>query len=131
MILTLIRDRTPKDHTAGEIFYNGHSLCYTCEDLVRVEKIKGKTAIPNGKYRVVLTMSNRFKKILPLLLDVPNYEGVRIHSGNTAEDTEGCILVGLEKTPTGVGRSRDAMALVMPLIAGAIKRGERVDLEII
>jgi hypothetical protein len=76
-------------------------------------------------------MSNRFKKILPLLLDVPNFEGVRIHSGNTAEDTEGCILVGLEQTSDGVGRSRDAMAVIMPLIADAIKRGERVELEII
>lgn len=131
MFLTLVRDRTPKDHTAGEIFYKGHQLCYSCEDLVRIEKIKGKTAIPNGTYEVIITMSNRFKKPLPLLLNVPNFEGVRIHSGNTAEDTEGCILVGLERTKTGVGKSRDAMNLIMPLIAGAIKRGEKVWLEIV
>lgn len=131
MRFTQVRDRTPKDHTAGEVFYLGHHVCYTCEDLVRVEKIKGITAIPSGTYRVVLTMSNRFKKILPLLLDVPNFEGVRIHSGNTAEDTEGCILLGLEQTPTGVGRSRDAMAVIMPLMAAASKRGEVIEWEII
>lgn len=131
MFLTLVRDRTPKNHTAGEMFYKGHQLCYTCEDLVRIEKIKGITAIPNGTYKVIITYSNRFKKPLPLLLDVPNFTGVRIHAGNTAEDTEGCILVGLEQTPTGVGRSRDAMNLIMPLIDGALKRGEEVELEII
>lgn len=91
MRLTLIRDKPKIDHTPGEIFYEGKHIFYTCEDLVREKKIPGKTAIPFGVYKLVLTKSNRFKKILPLLLNVPNFEGVRIHGGNIAE-TETLVL---------------------------------------
>lgn len=82
------------DYTIGHLYIEGQYYCDTLEDAVRPEKIQGKTNIPEGTYKVVMTMSNRFKKIMPLLLDVPNYAGVRIHSGNTAKDTEGCILLG-------------------------------------
>jgi hypothetical protein len=80
--------------TIGSLSIDGVFFCHTLEDPVRDEKIYGKTAIPTGTYKVVITMSPRFKRELPLLLDVPNYQGVRIHPGNTADDTEGCILVG-------------------------------------
>lgn len=114
--LVLKRDIFTDEFTLGKITVDGVHFCYTVEDMVRTEKVAGKTAIPFGKYKILVTLSARFKKMLPLLLDVPNFTGVRIHSGNTAADSEGCILVGLGRTDTGVSRSRDAMASLMKLL---------------
>jgi hypothetical protein len=120
-----------KDYTAGSLFIDNIFECYTLEDTVRNVKIAGETAIPYGAYEVIITYSNRFKKSLPLLLNVPNFEGVRIHAGNTVENTEGCILVGLDNGSDGfLGDSRSAMARIMPIIEDAIKSGENVMLEI-
>jgi len=82
--------------TIGELFLEGDVLrqCYTLEDAVRDIKIQGETAIPEGKYEVILNYSDRFKRIMPRLLNVPNYRGILIHSGNNPDQTEGCILVG-------------------------------------
>ena len=77
----------------GDFFIDGEFFCYSLEDEIRFEKVYGKTAIPDGRYKVVLTMSNRFKRIMPLLLNVPNFEGVRLHGGNTAENSHGCPLI--------------------------------------
>ena len=77
------------------------------------QKIAGKTAIPSGMYRVKKTFSPRFKKILPEILEVEGFSGVRIHAGNTAKDTEGCLLLGLNKTKGAVINSQDAMAFFM------------------
>ena len=130
MIITLER-KEYKSYTAGSLFIDDIFECYTLEDTVRDVKIAGKTAIPIGTYEVIITYSNRFKKPLPLLLNVPNFEGVRIHSGNTVENTEGCILVGLDNGNDGfLGNSRAAMARIMPAIEDAIKSGEKVMLEI-
>jgi len=114
--LLLERDELTEDFTLGHITVEGVHFCYTVEDTVRDKKIPGKTAIPYGTYKIIVTLSPRFKRILPLLLDVPNFTGVRIHAGNTAADTEGCILVGLGRTDTGVSRSRDAMGAIMKLL---------------
>lgn len=86
-------------YTIGKLYVNGQYFCDTLEDCYRGDhldktKIKGKTAIPRGTYRGIFNYSPKFKKYLPLLMDVPYFTGIRIHSGNTAEDTEGCILVG-------------------------------------
>lgn len=88
------------DSTIGTLSYDGQE-CYSLEDCVREEdapveewKIPGQTAIPAGRYQVIRTMSNRFKTVLPLLLDVEGFAGIRIHPGNTSADTEGCILLG-------------------------------------
>jgi len=94
--------------TIGELSVNGQFECYTLEDKVRPVKIKGETAIPAGRYEVIINYSQRFDRLLPLLLSVPNFEGVRIHPGNTAADTEGCILVGVTKEQEFIGQSRVA-----------------------
>lgn len=112
--------------TIGEISVNGKFTCFCVEDIERDIKVAGKTAIPKGKYKIIITMSNRFKKPLPLLLDVPNYEGVRIHSGNTALDTEGCILPGLTRSVDFVGKSREACAILFKLIKTALDKKEEV-----
>jgi hypothetical protein len=94
--------------TIGELLIDGIFQCYTLEDVERPVKIKNETAIPKGTYKVIINQSNRFKRLLPLLLNVPNYEGVRIHSGNTNHDTEGCILVGQTRGDNYIGQSRKA-----------------------
>ena len=97
--------------TLGEIQYNGDHFCYTVEDQVRpadAPKVPGKTAIPAGTYKVVLNWSPHFKRIMPLLLNVPNFSGIRIHSGYDADDTEGCIIVGYNLGSSYVLNSRTA-----------------------
>ena len=121
-----------KDYTIGKLYINGQYLCDTLEDVVRPieEKVYGKTAIPEGTYTIVLTMSNRFKKILPLLLQVPKFEGVRIHSGNTAADTEGCILVGKNKEKGKVLESRAVFAQLMKRLE-SVENKETITIELV
>ena len=116
MKMTLKRIFKGNQYTIGKLYIDGEYFCDTLEDAVRPEKIKNETAIPAGTYDVILNMSNRFKKILPLLLKVPNYEGVRIHSGNTKEDTSGCILVGENKVKGQVINSKQKMNELMKLL---------------
>jgi len=105
--------------TIGRLYIDGVFQCYTLEDVVRAEKIHGHTAIPAGEYDVIITMSSRFKKLLPLLLNVPNFEGVRIHAGNTDADTEGCILVGESAGRYSVSSSRAAFDKLFSLMQKA------------
>lgn len=108
--LLLLRDRSTARSTPGRLYLNGVLECHTLEDVVRAPGVKvyGETAIPAGSYQVLLTMSPRFKRVLPLLLKVPNFEGIRIHPGNTDKDTDGCILVGDAPSVDFLGQSRVA-----------------------
>jgi hypothetical protein len=108
MVITVKRLYKTENSTIGEMLIDGVFECFTLEDRERPVKIKGETAIPKGTYRVIINESNRFKRLLPLLIDVPNFEGVRIHSGNSNHDTEGCILVGQTRNKNYIGQSRKA-----------------------
>lgn len=108
MQLTVKRLYKSENSVIGELLIDGVFECFTLEDAERPIKIKGETAIPVGTYRVIINQSNRFKRLLPLLLNVPTFEGVRIHSGNSNHDTEGCILVGQTRNKNYIGQSRKA-----------------------
>ena len=108
MQITIKRLHKTDTSTIGELLIDGIFECYTLEDIERPVKIKAETAIPKGTYKVIINMSNRFKRLMPLLLNVPNFEGVRIHAGNTNHDTEGCILVGRTRSKDFIGQSRKA-----------------------
>ena len=94
MQLVLERNASDIEATIGKLYIDGIFFCYTLEDVQRDVKIQNETAIPTGTYKVLITMSPKFKRLLPLLVDVPGFDGIRIHPGNTAKDTDGCILVG-------------------------------------
>lgn len=109
MELLLKREKSSVQSAQGSLSVDGTFECFSLEDPVRDKKIFGQTAIPAGRYHVDLTWSNHFGKILPLIEHVPNFDGVRIHSGNTAANTEGCILVGRIRGKDCVSESRLAM----------------------
>lgn len=135
MLLKLKRRGFSATSTEGDLFIDGVLACHTIEDVVRDgPKVPGKTAIPAGRYKVSVTYSNRFKKDLPLVHDVPGFEGIRIHSGNTSEDTEGCIIVGAKQTSLTddfVGESRKAMAALLVRLKLAQARGEDIHIVIV
>jgi len=118
----------------GRLSVDGQPQCFTLEDkdrglkstddlsLIKKLKVFSKTAIPTGRYQVVINFSNRFKTYLPLLLEVPGYAGVRIHPGNTAENTEGCILPGESHSKDFVSTSRKAFTSLMAKMKAAEKK---------
>ena len=95
MLIEVKRDICKENFTLGKMFIDNEFYAYTLEDSVRKpgQKVPGKTAIPAGSYKVTVTYSPHFKKMLPLINDVPEFDGIRIHGGNSAADTNGCILV--------------------------------------
>jgi hypothetical protein len=128
MILTLKRFEYGPNYTIGRLYSGDTYLCYVLEDKCReVEgrpvsewKVQNETAIPRGTYRVVVDFSLHFNKELPHILDVPGYTGVRIHTGNSDKDTDGCLLVGTGWSGTDwVNGSKDAFDKVFPLIKEA------------
>lgn len=130
MELKLVRETYSKDSTIGKLYINGVFHCYTLEDMVRPVKIQNVTAIPKGKYEVIINFSNRFKQLMPLLLNVPNYDGVRIHWGNYSKDTEGCILVGSTKGVDFIGNSRQQYAKLLSILKSVISK-EKIFIEIV
>ena len=138
MKLTLHRHASRGGATVGTLAVDGVPLCFTLEDVVREQpgqpvaawKVQDMTAIPRGTYPVTITYSPHFGDFMPLLVGVVGFVGVRIHPGNTADDTEGCILVGLLEADHSIGRSRDAFAVVGRMIGDAVARREAVTIEI-
>jgi len=128
MELSVVRFMCGAECTLGQLLVNGEHECWTLEDVVRPngEKVFGETAIPYGRYRVVVTHSSRFQRDLPLVCDVPNFSGIRIHPGNLATQTEGCLLVGRGHTGNSVTESRLAFDALFPKIRDAIDKGEEV-----
>ena len=140
MQLVLKRRVSQGDATVGDLYINGQHACYTLEDLVReipgvpVDqwKVKGATAIPAGIYRVALEASPKYGPDTLTVQNVPGYQYIRMHAGNTSVDTEGCILLGLQATDSALvgGSSRPAVALVRSQVIAARKLGESVTIEI-
>lgn len=129
MKLTLKRIAFGDTYTIGKLYDDNQFICYTLEDKVRevagepVElwKKQNETAIPVGVYPVTITMSTRFRTRLPLLLNVPGFTGIRIHTGNSSKDTEGCILVGStwDGKSGWIGSSKVAFSILLPMIEQA------------
>ena len=140
MKLTLKRIALRSTYTIGRLYVDGNYFCDTLEDTVRdlnkngkfdngEKKVYAKTAIPYGTYEIKWTYSPRFKKYTPQLMNVPSFEGIRIHAGNTSADTEGCLLLGENKKVGMVLNSRATINKFYPLIKEACSKG-KVTIEI-
>ena len=122
-------------YTVGRLFVDGKFFCNTLEDTVRdlsnEKKVYGKTAIPYGEYKVVYNWSPKFGRNLPRLLNIPAFEGILIHPGNTADDSAGCILVGRNTEVGRLTESRYTSDKLNVLIEDAQRRGESITIEIV
>lgn len=134
MLLELNRKWLTEQSTIGELTHDGVRLCFTLEDRYRgdspADKVAGKTCIPCGSYEIIIIRSPRFQMDMPLLLGVPGFVGIRIHAGNDASDTDGCILVGLDRGPDQIHRSQLAYAKVFQLIQAARAKNEIVRIDV-
>ena len=140
MLMILQRQPSADGATIGELSIEGQHECWTLEDVVRLTrapdgsvvgtKIPGKTAIPAGRYRVVIDWSNRFQRMMPHILDVEQFDGIRMHAGNTAEDTDGCPLVGVTKGANTIGQSRMAFEPLFAKIVAATQDGGECWIEV-
>lgn len=134
MNITLNRIAKKAKYTIGKLYINDQYFCDTLEDTDRgltqsmteqqigSKKVYGETAIPTGIYRIIISYSNKFKKQMPLLLNVPGFAGIRIHSGNTEKDSLGCILVGKNKAVGKVLESRDTYSKLFSILQEANKK---------
>ena len=140
MKLTLKRIALRPTYTIGKLYIDDVYFCDTIEDTVRDinkngkfdnggKKVYGKTAIPYGTYEIKWTYSPRFKKYTPQLMNVPSFEGIRIHAGNTSADTEGCLILGENKQVGKVLNSRATINKFYPIIKEACSKG-KVTIEI-
>lgn len=149
MELKLDRIFRAKTFTIGELYVNDEYITDTLEDPVRPlpkvcpntpkgincnckEKVYGETAIPEGTYEIKLTYSNRFKKVMPELLNVPHFLGIRVHSGNSSADVSGCILTGTWDgfTEDWISNSRVAYNKLFAMLKEASNKGEKITITI-
>lgn len=138
MKLELIRIANRPTYCIGKLYIDGVWFCDTIEDTDRglndsmsveeilKKKIKGETAIPTGIYKIEITYSPKYKRMMPLLIGVKGYSGIRIHSGNTSKDTEGCLLVGRN---TKVGMVTDSRNTYQRLFA-RLQNAKDISIEI-
>lgn len=135
MKLRLIREVFTDKYTHGRLYVDNKLQCFTLEDKDRYleeggEKVYANTAIPVGTYQVIVNMSARFKRELPLLCDVPQFEGIRIHPGNTAADTAGCVLVGNVRGVDRVTDSRAAFNKLFEQLDAAYDREQPIEITV-
>lgn len=140
MKLFLARETLTDNSTIGRLFIDGMFFCYTLEDkdrglnnsmsllTIKAKKIFGVTAIPKGTYTIKVSMSNRFKRLLPEILNVKGYEGIRMHRGNYAGDSLGCILVGAKK---GIDSVFESTATEIALVRLLDSKKEPHEIEIV
>lgn len=134
MKLRVVREIFGDTCTQGRLYVDGVFKCFTLEDKDRHleiptnQKVPHESAIPVGTYPLILDMSQRFGRLMPHVLDVPGFTGIRIHSGNTSQDTEGCLLVGNVRNRDRVTDSRAAFMSLMETIEDAYERGERISI---
>lgn len=143
-MLVAIERKWKKDtYTIGRVFIDGNFFSNSMEDrdrgltknmpLVDIQRIKvyGETAIPTGKYKVTMTYSHKYKRMMPQIMNVKGFSGIRIHSGNTAKDSLGCVLLGVATNPDKkewIGDSRNTCKKFEELLIAA---GGTCDLEIV
>lgn len=130
-------------YTIGKLYIDGKYYCDTIEDTVRdlpekcpytvkgqvckcKEKVYAKTAIPAGIYEIKMTYSNKFKRILPLLMDVPHFIGIRIHRGNTEVDSAGCIIIGENKVKGKVINSTQYEVDIVKKFNEYVQEGKKI-----
>ncbi len=143
MDLKIIRKYKKQNYTLGRLYIDGQYFCDTLEDTdrgltsdmpleeIKKKKIYGKTAIPSGLYTILYTYSPKYKRLMPLVDNVKGFSGIRIHSGNSAEDSLGCILLGKNTKVGMVTDSRNTCKKFYKLIEDAIyKKGEAITLKI-
>ena len=130
MRIELVRIAFKNTYTIGKLYVDGKYFCDVLEDKDRgldssmteseilEKKVKGQTAIPTGHYNIDITYSPKYKRMMPLLLDVKGFSGIRIHSGNTSKDTEGCLIVGKNKQVGMVLESRDTYKRLFEMMQG-------------
>lgn len=124
--------RTDKS-TLGRFIVDGVAECYDLEDVKRADgvKVQDATCIPAGTYKVIIDDSVRFKRPMPHILDVPGFTGIRIHSGNTDADTDGCILLGSAITNDDfISGSKAAFDAFFPKLKAALDNGDDVTIQI-
>jgi hypothetical protein len=121
-------------YTIGRLFVDGKYFCDTledrCRDFDKEEKVMNETAIPEGTYEVIVNVSAKFKRKLPLLLNIPHFSGIRIHRGNTDKDTSGCILVGENKQPGRVINSTGYELKLTEMIERAMLAREKITIQV-
>lgn len=135
MKIVVIRDIFTDDATLGKMFIDNRMFGYTCEDLDRKMedggiKVDSKTAIPRGLYKVVLSFSHHFQRVMPEILDVTGFSGIRIHGGNGPADTEGCVLLGSARLTDGTAGCKDRNEQLIKMLEFAEESGEQSTIEI-